>query len=103
MNIKSFISVNGAMPRMRVTGVGAAGATSSTPAIDREQRFEDAMALMEAGDWKRAFTSLAQLADAGHPQAARIAMVFVRRGASLFGGTFSAGARQRECWLSAGR
>jgi hypothetical protein len=71
-------------------------------APDRAQRFDEAMLLMEDGRWQSAFTRLAALADTGHPQAARIATVFVQRGALLFGGSFVASARQRECWQRAG-
>lgn len=74
----------------------------STSLTDRRARhFDEAMLLMEEGLWQGAFTRLAALADTGHPQAARIAMVFVQRGALLFGGSFVASVRQRECWQRA--
>lgn len=100
MNIKPSAPFTGAMPGRRFAGLAASAAA---PTVGRAQRFDEAMCLMEDGCWERAFTRLAELADAGHPQAARIAMVFVQRGASLFGGHFSASARQRECWRRAGQ
>jgi hypothetical protein len=86
------------------TGARAAApqAPRATPTGHRVRHFDEAMLLMEEGHWQGAFTRLAALADTGHPQAARIAMVFVQRGTSLFGGSFMASARQRECWQRAG-
>ncbi len=60
--------------------------------------FDEAIRLMAKGRWDASFTRLAELADGGHPQAARIALLFVRRGTLLFGGTFHASAGQRRCW-----
>jgi hypothetical protein len=98
MNVKHAARFTGAMPT-RFAGLDAPRAT---PAPERMRHFDEAMLLMEDGHWQRAFTRLAALADTGHPQAARIAMVFVQRGALLFGGSFMASARQRECWQRAG-
>jgi hypothetical protein len=81
--------------RAALTGVGGLGA-------DRSARFDVALRLIEDGRWQAAFTGLVQLADDGHPQAARIALVFAQRGTSLFGGQFPASARQRERWQRAG-
>ena len=64
----------------------------------RRRRFDEALRLMQDGCWSSSFTRLAELADSGYPQAARIALVFVRRGTSLFGGLFNASAEQRERW-----
>jgi hypothetical protein len=70
--------------------------------IERARRFDEAMQLMEDGRWSASFKRLAELADDGHPQAARIALTFVKRGTSLFGGTFHASEKQRDCWQRAG-
>ena len=59
------------------------------------------MQLLESGCWQASFLSLAELADEGHAQAARIALVFVKRGTSLFGGTFRATEQQRSRWEQA--
>ena len=99
MNVKHASPFTGAMPGTRFAGLDAPRAM---PAPGRARHFDEAMLLMEDGSWQRAFTRLAALADTGHPQAARIAMVFVQRGALLFGGSFVASARQRECWQRAG-
>ena len=66
--------------------------------IERARRFDEAMQLMEDGRWSASFKRMAALADDGHPQAARIALVFVKRGTSLFGGTFRASAEQCAGW-----
>ena len=94
MSNKSFASFMRAMPAMR-TGTANARALR---AAERSTHFDEATRLMEDGRWQQAFTRLAASADAGQPQAARIALLFVRRGAWLFGGSYHASAQQRECW-----
>ena len=64
----------------------------------RSSDFDEAMSLMESGQCQAAFERMAQLADAGHPQAARLALLFVRRGTALFGGAYVATAEQRAAW-----
>ena len=90
--IPSFTSAIGGLP---------AAATDKSHArrmAERSRRFGEAMRLMEEGCWQTSFMLFAELADQGHPQAARIALLFARRGSSLFGGTFAASARRREGW-----
>ena len=66
--------------------------------IERARRFDEAMRLMEEGRWNASFKRFSALADDGHPPAARIALVFVKRGTSLFGGVFQASQEQRDNW-----
>lgn len=63
--------------------------------------FEEAMAHYAHCDWERAFEAFAQLADAGHPEAARIALLMRAHGPRLFGHTFVAGLEQRQRWVDA--
>jgi hypothetical protein len=74
------------------------GAPPAMPAGERARCFARAMRLMEDGRWQHAFTQLAELADVGHPLAARIALMLVRRGTRLFGGSFHASAQQLLAW-----
>jgi len=98
MSTSLFHSFVVAMDRIHARGRSAAHLT----VIDeREQRLAEAMRLLESGQWQRAFKSLAGLADAGHPQAARVALLLVRRGSRLFGGSFRAGTQQQQCWMQA--
>ncbi len=76
-------------------------ASRTTRPGERARRFGEAMHLMEDGRWQQAFTRLAELADAGHPVAARIALLLVRRGTRLFGGSFGASAQQLASWQRA--
>jgi hypothetical protein len=76
-------------------------ASLAVPSSERARCFGEAMRLMEDGRWQHAFTRLAELADVGHPLAARIALLLVRRGTRLFGGTFNASARQLVSWQRA--
>jgi len=80
---------------------GAVKPASRTEAGEGSRRFDDAMQLLESGCWQASFLSLAELADEGHAQAARIALVFAKRGTSLFGGTFRATELQRSRWEQA--
>ena len=73
-------------------------ASRAMASSQRARRFGEAMRLMEDGRWQLAFTRLAELADVGHPLAARIALLLARRGTRLFGGTFRASAQQLVAW-----
>lgn len=61
-------------------------------------QFEHAMRRFESAQWAQAFIDLRALADRGHPPAARIALMLVCRGKSLFGGTYAATREQRARW-----
>ena len=74
----------------------------SMAALGRIERFERALTLMQGGRWPEAFDALAALADEGHAQSARLALLFVQRGTRLFGGSFAASGMQREAWRHAG-
>lgn len=93
--IPSFTSVPRDLP------IGASDASNARRLGERSRRFEEAMQLMEEGCWHTSFMLLSELADDGHPQAARIALLFVQRGTVLFGGSFRASSRQRAGWQRA--
>jgi hypothetical protein len=61
--------------------------------------FDEAMQAFSVQHFRRAFDSLAQLADAGDGEAARIALLMVAHGPRLFGERFDAAAPQRARWL----
>jgi len=79
-----------AVAAARNTGTGAVDATAL--------RFDHAMRRFETSEWKEAFAELCALADRGHPTAARIALMLVRRGTSLFGGAFTATRERQARW-----
>ena len=60
--------------------------------------FERAIDHFAHGHWSDAFDELVPLADAGDPEAARIAMLMAVRGPRLFGRTFPASSSQRKRW-----
>lgn len=70
-------------------------ATSELPTV----HFDVAMQHLENCQWPQAFERFAALADAGHDQAARIALLMQAHGTRLFGGRFTADASRRERWL----
>ncbi len=53
------------------------------------------------GHWPEAFKELVPLADSGHREAARIALLMTARGPRLFGRTFTASPCQRDRWREA--
>ena len=72
----------------------AADRPSPAPAtLDR------AMAHYERCQWVQAFDELMPLADAGHREAARIALLMRAHGPRLFGHNFVVGSAQRQRWL----
>jgi hypothetical protein len=69
---------------------------------ERARRFDEALHFMQEGHWLLSFACLAELADTGHQQAARLALLFVKRGSLLFGGNFRASDQRRAAWERCG-
>jgi hypothetical protein len=90
MSSKPIPPVNGALNGMRIV--------APSRVKPQEKPFDEALLLMANGHWQASFDRLAVLAESGHAQAARIALLFVKRGTSLFGGTYQATPGQRNCW-----
>lgn len=65
---------------------------------DTERTFDEAMAQYERCKWSAAFVKLAELADRGHAESARIAWLMARYGPKLFGGPQEASRTQIEHW-----
>ncbi len=76
----------------------AATTTRAGQADATALQFDQAMRRFETGHWSRAFEELRALANREHPAAARIALMLVRRGTSLFGGTFTATREEQARW-----
>ena len=72
---------------------GAAGAP--TPA---DEGFDAAVRLYAAGHWEQAFVNLATLADQGHAVAAKLALLMLRYGATVYGSTFTVHPGQVARW-----
>jgi hypothetical protein len=66
-----------------------------------ESAFSRAMDRFESMHFAQAFEALAPLADAGHADAARIALLMRAHGPRLFGQRFEVDAQRRERWLDA--
>ena len=67
----------------------------------QRNRFELAMSRYERCHWQQAFTLLAMLADEGHAQAARTALLMHSHGPTMYGLEFAAAPERRGRWLSA--
>jgi hypothetical protein len=70
-------------------------------AAPAESAFSRAMDQFESMRFAAAFEALAPLADAGHAEAARIALLMRAHGPRLFGQRFEVDAPRRERWLDA--
>ena len=80
-----------------VAGIALATAMPAAAASD-EEGFADAMALYRDGRYSTAYGHFAKLADGGHADAARIALLMVRFGPQLYGVLWSASAYQVARW-----
>ncbi len=82
--------------------LGAPGAASAQPDVDAasQPRLSAAMDAYERCQWAAAFEQLAGLADAGHTEAARIALLMQRFGPALYAARFSSSAQQHQHWLA---
>lgn len=65
------------------------------------QRLQAALEAMQQSRFADAFAQLAPLADEGHPQAARMALLFAQRGTRLFGGRYEASDARQRAWRRA--
>lgn len=68
------------------------------PAAALQPSFGRALGHLEAGAWTQAFAELSALANDGHAASARIALMMVSRGGSLFGGHYRATAQDIARW-----
>ena len=83
---------------LSVVAVPAAAQTAS--ASSQAALYEAALDDYEANRWPQAYAALARLADGGHGDAARIALLMLRHGRPLYGMDFTASARQRQHWAN---
>lgn len=72
----------------------AAAAQPGVPAADSDA----AMRAYEVNHWPQAYAAFAALADQGHAEAARVALLMRRHGPALYGQRFAADDRQVELW-----
>lgn len=64
-----------------------------------EAAFNDAMEQYRDGRWAAAYGRFAALADQGHAEAARIALLMLRYGARLYGHEWGASQPQINQWM----
>lgn len=77
----------------------AASATSPADAARPGDQFDEAMDLYSLGRWTAAYGRFTALADQGHREAARISVLMVRHGASLYGQSLRASPPQVRRWI----
>ncbi len=64
-----------------------------------ESAFTHAMAQYRQGRWSAAYGRFCRLADQGNPEAARIALVMLRHGVTMYGTNWSASQPQIDHWM----
>ena len=95
-------SRRGAICAVAVLAAGIAGASraQSTPAA-QQGAFARAMTDYERQHFAAAYQAFWLLADQGHPEAARIALLMAAHGPRLYSQRFAIGEVQRDRWLAA--
>lgn len=76
----------------------SASATSGPAYLEAE--FVDAMAQYKQGKWAYAYGRFTALADLGHVQASRVALVMLEHGVSMHGASWAASQPQIDHWIS---
>ena len=89
---------NSLAQRMVRLAIARSGRSVGATARATPSAFDRAIEHFAHGHWSEAFEELIPLADAGHREAARIAMLMTTRGPRLFGQTFPASPAQRQRW-----
>lgn len=99
---RSNASRRGAICTVAALAAGIAGASwaQSMPAA-QQGAFARAMADYERQHFAAAYQAFWLLADQGHPDAARIALLMAAHGPRLYGQRFAIGEVQRDRWLAA--
>ena len=81
--------------------VASLAALAAAPAAAADDGFAAAMGAYDEGRHALAYDRLVALADAGHPEAARIALLMLRYGPRLYGVRLAATPTQVDRWLAA--
>jgi hypothetical protein len=63
-----------------------------------ETAFTAAMTKYKLGQWPAAYGRFVALADQGHPEAARIALIMLRHGVTMYGSDWGASQPQIDQW-----
>lgn len=78
--------------------LGTATAATAADAAKPETAFTEAMAQYKQGKWSGAYGRFAALADQGHTEAARIALIMLRHGLTMYGSDWGASQPQIDQW-----
>lgn len=78
--------------------LGTATAATAADAAKSETAFTEAMTQYKQGKWSGAYGRFATLADHGHAEAARIALIMLRNGATMYGSDWGASQPQIQQW-----
>ena len=78
--------------------LSTATAATAADAAKSETVFTEAMAQYKQGKWSGAYGRFAALADKGHAEAARIALIMLRHGSTMYGSDWGASQPQVDRW-----
>jgi hypothetical protein len=84
-----------------IMAIGLLCTATAAPAADAskaETAFEEAMTHYKQGKWSGAYGRFAALADHGHAEAARIALLMLRHGPQMYGSDWGASQPQINQW-----
>jgi hypothetical protein len=82
-------------------GASAGAAAQTSDAAGLAPSFDAAMVDYQRQHFAAAFDALSRLADAGHAEAARVALLMHANGPRLYGQRFDAAPQRRTAWLDA--
>lgn len=88
-----------ARPFLLAAAAAGVGAPTDAPAAAIDDDFIVAMRLYHEDRYAAAFGRLAELADSGHEESARIALLMLRHDKSLYRSRWSATREQVQHWL----
>lgn len=78
--------------------IASADDASQRPENEALPTIDDARLLYERNQWRPAFEAYSRLADAGDPEAARVALMMSTHGPGLYGTVLPAGPQRIERW-----
>lgn len=94
------------LKRMTVTlaaGLCCTVASAGAGVANQDQAFDEALALYRQGSWSGAYGRLSALADKGHVEAARVALLMLRHGSKMHGNDWGASQAQIQQWTTLAR
>lgn len=94
-----FRPASSLLTRCLAAALLAVAAINVPAAASTETEYQYAMTLYKQARWSGAYGRFCELADRGHPEAARIALFMLRYGTELYGSGWTASQVQINDWV----